>query len=136
MFIVKRLLCVPLFLATLALLAPARADDDGRFIGRSIDLTDRTKLDSNYQIPAPRPAPLPPARPPVAIPVPAAPAMSAETRSGNVRLIKTMPGEAAFGQEFMYQLQVIANENVADVIVRDTVPEGAVYVRKIGRAHV
>jgi hypothetical protein len=46
-----------------------------------------------------------------------------------VRLLKQMPAEVAFGQEFMYQLQVIACENVAEVVVRDAIPDGASYVR-------
>ncbi|NBV21761.1 MAG: DUF11 domain-containing protein [Proteobacteria bacterium] len=104
-----------------------RADDDGRFIGRSIDLVDKTRVDSNYQAPPVRPAPQPAPRPvPLVV---QATQVSAESRGTNVRLVKQMPGEVNFGQEFMYQLQVYANENVADVIVRDTVPEGAVYIR-------
>lgn len=116
------------FLAVIAaIVTPTRADDDGRFIGRSIDLLDKSRLDSNYQAPPLRPAPQPAPRPaPLQV---QATQVSAESRGSNVRLVKQMPGEVAFGQEFMYQLQVYANENVADVIVRDTVPEGAVYIR-------
>ncbi|MFM8469697.1 MAG: hypothetical protein ACKODH_06975 [Limisphaerales bacterium] len=116
---------LPLLFALLASLTCARADDDGRFLGRSIDLTDRTRIEGNFVAPPPRPT-----VPPAPRPAPAtATHVSAESRGGNVRLVKQMPAEVAFGQEFMYQLQVFAHENVADVIVHDTVPEGAVYVR-------
>lgn len=117
-----------LLLALLAVVTPARADDDGRFIGRSIDLTDKSRIEGNYVAPPPRPVAIPPAPRPAPLQVQAT-QVSAEARGCNVRLIKQMPGEVAFGQEFMYQLQVFANENVADVIVKDIVPEGAVYVR-------
>lgn len=103
----------------------ARADDDGVNIGRSIDLVERNKVDFPLiKPPAPAPAPRP-----VAV-------SSAASHSGNVRLLKQMPAELTLGQEFMYQLQVIANENVADVIVRDVVPEGATYVRSEPPAQV
>lgn len=125
--LVNRKTWLPLLFVLLAALTPARADDDGRFIGRAIDLTDKARLDTTTIAPPPRPGPLPQPRPaPLQV---QANQISGETRGGNVRLIKQMPGEVNFGQEFMYQLQVFANENVADVIVRDTVPEGAVYVR-------
>ena len=104
---------------------PARADDDGVNIGRSVDLIERTKVDFPFiKPPAPAPAPRPAA------------VSSAASQSGNVRLLKQMPAELTLGQEFMYQLQVIANENVADVIVRDVVPEGATYVRSEPPAQV
>lgn len=102
----------------------ARGDDDGPFIGRSIDLIDRNKIDYPLIIP-PTPAP----RPVVAT-------ATAASQSGNVRLLKQMPAELTLGQEFQYQLQVIANENVADVVVRDVVPDGATYVRSEPPAQV
>lgn len=123
--LVNRKAWLPLLFAVLTSLTSARADDDGRFLGRSIDLIDRTRIEGNYVAPPPRPVPPPAPRP---APAPAA-HVSTESRGCNVRLVKQMPAEVAFGQEFMYQLQVFAYENVADVIVRDTVPEGAVYVR-------
>jgi|GWRWMinimDraft_5_1066013.scaffolds.fasta_scaffold03339_2 uncharacterized repeat protein (TIGR01451 family) len=104
----------------------ARGDDDGTFIGRSVDLVERNRMDYPL-IKAPAPAPAP--RPVVA-------AASAQSHSGNVRLLKQMPAELTLGQEFAYQLQVIANENVADVVVRDVVPEGATYVRSEPAAEV
>jgi uncharacterized repeat protein (TIGR01451 family) len=97
---------------------PARADDDGLNIGRSVDLIERGRVDFPV-IKPPAPAPMP--RPAVV--------STAGSQSGNVRLLKQMPAELTLGQEFMYQLQVFANENVADVIVRDVVPEGATLVR-------
>ena len=125
--LVNRKVWFPLLLALLTTLTPARADDDGRFIGRSIDLTDKSRIEGSTIAPAPRPGPLPLPRPaPLQV---QATQISGDTRFGNVRLVKQMPGEVNFGQEFMYQLQVFANENVADVIVRDLVPDGAVYVR-------
>ena len=102
----------------------ARGDDDGQFIGRSIDLVERNKIDG-LVIKPPTPAP----RPVVAT-------ASASSQSGNVRLLKQMPAELTLGQEFEYQLRVIANENVADVVVRDVVPEGATYVRSEPPAQV
>lgn len=121
----KKLVWLALTLACgVALLA--RADDDaGINIGRSIDLVDRTKVEHPLITP-PKPAPAPR---PMAV-------VAAQNYSGNVRLLKQMPAELTLGQEFMYQLQVIANENVADVIVRDLVPEGATYVRSEPPAEV
>jgi uncharacterized repeat protein (TIGR01451 family) len=117
----KRLL--PILLA-LPLLAGGSllADDDGVNIGRSIDLLHRDP----FNPPAPRPAPAP--RPPAVT--------SAASQTGNVRLLKQMPAELSLGQEFMAQLRVIAHEDVADVIVRDVVPDGAVYVRSEPAAEV
>ncbi|MBI5800642.1 MAG: DUF11 domain-containing protein [Verrucomicrobia bacterium] len=107
---------------------PVRADDDGINIGRSIDLIERNRI-SYPLIKSPAPAPAPAPRPVVAT-------ASAQSQSGNVRLLKQMPAELTLGQEFAYQLQVIANENVADVVVRDVVPEGATYVRSEPPAEV
>ena len=102
----------------------ARGDDDGTFIGRSVDLVERNRMDYPL-IKAPAP-----------VPRPVVVAASAQSHSGNVRLLKQMPAELTLGQEFAYQLQVIANENVADVVVRDVVPEGATYVRSEPAAEV
>ncbi|KAF0170394.1 MAG: hypothetical protein FD161_4641 [Limisphaerales bacterium] len=120
----KKLVWLALTLACgVALLA--RADDDGVNIGRSIDLIERNKVD------------FPLIKPPAPAPTPRPVTMAtAASHSGNVRLLKQMPAELTLGQEFMYQLQVIANENVADVIVRDVVPEGATYVRSEPPAQV
>lgn len=116
----------------LTCLSVARADTDGRFLGRGINLDRKKVIQAPPQV-APAPAPLlPPAprpAPPEPPPVPPAPAVQHDTHCCKVRLLKQMPAEVAFGQEFMYQLQVIACENVAEVVVRDVIPDGASYVR-------
>ncbi len=118
----------------LTCLSVARADTDGRFLGRGINLDRKKVIQAPPQV-APAPAPLlPPAprpAPPEPLPVPPAPAPAVQhdTHCCKVRLLKQMPAEVAFGQEFMYQLQVIACENVAEVVVRDAIPDGASYVR-------
>lgn len=99
----------------------ARADDDDVNVGQSIDLVRRT--------PATSAAPAPKAQASLN-------SSSTDSRSGNVRLTKQMPAELTLGQEFMYQLRVQAHENVADVIVRDVVPDGATYVRSEPAAEV
>jgi len=98
-----------------------RADDDDVNVGQSIDLVRR--------IPATSTAPAPKAQA-------SQNSSTTDSRSGNVRLTKQMPAELTLGQEFMYQLRVQANENVADVIVRDVVPDGATYVRSEPAAEV
>jgi uncharacterized repeat protein (TIGR01451 family) len=98
-----------------------RADDDDVNVGQSIDLVRR--------IPATSAAPAPKAQASLN-------SSTTDSRSGNVRLTKQMPAELTLGQEFMYQLRVQANENVADVIVRDVVPDGATYVRSEPAAEV
>ena len=101
----------------------ARADDDGnKNVGQSIDLLRLGSGAPPAKAPAPRP--------------PATSSATVGSHSGNVRLTKTMPAELTLGQEFMYQLNVYAHENVADVIVRDVVPDGAVYVRSEPAAEV
>ena len=118
--IMKKIIWLSLALA-FGITLVARGDDDGTFIGRSVDLVERNRMDYPL-IKAPAPAP----RPVVA-------AASAQSHSGNVRLLKQMPAELTLGQEFAYQLQVIANENVADVVVRDVVPEGATSAGTLAR---
>lgn len=98
-----------------------RADDDDVNVGQSIDLVRR--------IPVTSAAPAPKAQASLN-------SSSTDSRSGNVRLTKQMPAELTLGQEFMYQLRVQANENVADVVVHDVVPEGATYVRSEPAAEV
>lgn len=99
----------------------ARADDDDVNVGQSIDLVRRLPVST-------------------AAPAPRAQAThsssTTDSRSGNVRLTKQMPAELTLGQEFMYQLRVQANENVADVVVNDVMPEGATYVRSEPAAEV
>ena len=113
----------------LLIAASGRADDDGGInIGRSVDLL---RLDSvSYPAGKPAPAPAAVARPQTSL------GSTVGSQSGNVRMTKQMPAELTLGQEFMYQLNVQANENVGDVIVRDVVPDGAVYVRSEPAAEV
>ncbi len=86
--------------------------------------------------PAPTPAPAPkPATKPAPAPTPApapAPVLKtgcSESTGGLIRLAKTMPPEASLGGEFMAELTITANGCAANVVVRDTVPAGASYVR-------
>jgi len=119
-------------------LSAAQADTDGRFLGRGINLDRRKVIQAPPQV-VPAPAPmLPPApRPLPPEPLPQAPAAPVhDAHCCKARLLKQMPAEVAFGQEFMYQLQVIACENVAEVIVRDLIPEGASYVRSEPAAQI
>jgi uncharacterized repeat protein (TIGR01451 family) len=48
---------------------------------------------------------------------------------GLVRMTKSMPAEAALGGEFMAELKLTAAACAGNVVVRDTVPDGASYVR-------
>jgi len=48
---------------------------------------------------------------------------------GLVRMTKTMPPEVTMGKEFMAEMQLAAQACVAYVVVRDTVPPNASYVR-------
>jgi uncharacterized repeat protein (TIGR01451 family) len=75
----------------------------------------------------PAPAPAPAAKP---APAPAAVKTScSEATGGLIRLAKTMPAEASLGGEFMAELTIAASGCAANVVVRDTVPAGASYVR-------
>lgn len=46
-----------------------------------------------------------------------------------IRLSKTAPAEASLGSEFMTELTLTAQGCAANVVVRDTVPAGATYIR-------
>jgi uncharacterized repeat protein (TIGR01451 family) len=72
--------------------------------------------------PAPAPAPEP-------APAPAAKATCSDPTRGLIKMSKTMPAEAALGSEFMAELQLTAQGCAANVVVRDTVPANASYVR-------
>lgn len=48
---------------------------------------------------------------------------------GSVRISKNMPSQATLGSEFMAELIVKAEGNAENVVVRDTLPEGLVYLR-------
>lgn len=144
----KHIALLSLCLLALNPLAPLRADTDGRFLGRPITMDGKARPLAAPQV-APRPQAAPEPRSQVEavpLPVPSAlplvpasplPAAAVEARSCcNMRLLKQMPAEVSYGQEFMYQLQAFATENVADIVVRDIVPEGAVYVRSEPPARV
>jgi uncharacterized repeat protein (TIGR01451 family) len=86
--------------------------------------------------PAPKPAPAAkPAYAPAPSPAPApAPASSAKTTCsdptwGLIRMTKTMPAEVTLGAEFTAELKVSAAACAGNVVVRDTVPANATYVR-------
>ncbi len=75
--------------------------------------------------PAPKPAP-----PPAPAPAPPPPKTGCSDPTwGLIRMTKTMPPEATLGQEFMAQLNLTAQACAAIVVVRDTVPDNASYVR-------
>ncbi len=71
--------------------------------------------------PAPAPAPPPPPPPPKAT--------CSDPTGGLIKLGKTMPAEATLGREFMAELNLTAQACAANVVVRDTVPANASYVR-------
>lgn len=70
--------------------------------------------------PAPKPAPAPQA---------AAKTGCADATWGLIKLSKTMPAEATLGGEFVSELTIAAQGCAANVVVRDSVPAGASYVR-------
>ncbi|HQL80413.1 MAG TPA: hypothetical protein PLU91_19605, partial [Verrucomicrobiota bacterium] len=72
--------------------------------------------------PAPKPAPAP-------APAPAPKTTCSDPTGGLVKMTKTMPPEASLGREFMAELNLTAQACVGNVIVRDTVPAKASYVR-------
>ncbi len=134
----KHIALLSLGLVALTALAPLRADTDGRFLGRAISMDGKARPETLplTQLPPARTQSLPEPRLQV-LATPPLPSTSVEARSCcNMRLLKQMPAEVSYGQEFMYQLQAVATENVADIVVRDRVPEGAVYVRSEPPARV
>ena len=74
--------------------------------------------------PAPAPAPAPAAAPASTVKT-----GCSESTGGLIRLSKTMPAEASLGAEFVSELTITAQGCAANVIVRDTLPAGATYVR-------
>jgi len=52
-----------------------------------------------------------------------------ESTSGLVRLVETLPAETSLGSEFMAELTLYAVSCAANVVLRDTIPAGASYVR-------
>ena len=97
---------------------------------------------SNYSEPTPVVAPAPAAKPVTAVSPAAKPTTTpaastgtgsktacTESTSGLIRLSKTMPVEASLGTEFVTELTITAQGCAANVVVRDTLPAGASYVR-------
>jgi len=72
------------------------------------------------------PAPAPAAEP---APAPMAKTTCADPTGGLIRMNKTMPAEVSLGSEFMAELRLTAQACAANVVVRDTVPANASYVR-------
>ena len=62
-------------------------------------------------------------------PAPAPKTTCSDPTWGLIKMNKTMPPEAALGGEFMAELQLTAQACAANVVVRDTVPANASYVR-------
>jgi uncharacterized repeat protein (TIGR01451 family) len=80
--------------------------------------------------PAPTPGTPPTAQPaPVSGSNPTSVKSGGETSNGLVRLAKTMPPEVSLGSEFLSEWSLTAQASAANIVVRDTVPAGATYVR-------
>lgn len=56
-------------------------------------------------------------------------AVFAETTVGALRINKTLPPEVAAGDEFSGEVSITALSPVTNVVVRDTIPGGATYLR-------
>jgi uncharacterized repeat protein (TIGR01451 family) len=92
---------------------------------------------SSTRVPAPAPAPKPaPVAKPVeykpapVIPVAAPPRVGcSDIRTGLIHMSKKMPAEATLGETFMAELDVVAAECAANVVITDMLPSGASYVR-------
>ena len=81
-----------------------------------------------------KPAPAPVA--PAITHAPAAKISCSDPTWGLIRMTKTMPEEAALGTNFMTELHLTAQACAANVVVRDTVPANASYVRSEPAASV
>jgi uncharacterized repeat protein (TIGR01451 family) len=80
--------------------------------------------------PAPAAAPAKPAAPaPAPVAAPAAKTSCSESTGGLIRLGKTMPAEASLGSEFTAELSISAANCAANVVVKDTLPAGASFVK-------
>ena len=87
---------------------------------------------NNYSEPVAKPAAAPVTAPaPRPAPAPAAALRTgcSESTGGLIRLAKTMPAEASLGAEFTAELSITAQGCAANVVVRDTIPAGASFVR-------
>ena len=74
--------------------------------------------------------------PPAPAPAPAPQTGCTAPTAGLVKLTKVMPAEASLGSEFTAELHLTAADCVANVVVEDTVPAGATYVRSDPAANV
>jgi uncharacterized repeat protein (TIGR01451 family) len=54
---------------------------------------------------------------------------SAEATWGSIRLSQALPAEATLGSEFIAELTITAQGRTTNVVVRDSIPTGASYVR-------
>lgn len=69
-----------------------------------------------------------PATPPPAAPAQPTGRSCAEVSTELLHMTKTMPREVSLGETFTYVLKVTARDCLADVVVTDTIPDGAEYV--------
>jgi uncharacterized repeat protein (TIGR01451 family) len=77
-----------------------------------------------------KPTPLPkPAPAPAPAPTRTVSAACSEAIGGMVPTSITMPREASFGDNFTYEINVSAAQCVSHVVVTDSIPEGAKFVR-------
>jgi uncharacterized repeat protein (TIGR01451 family) len=102
----------------------------GNYTGNSPFMKSMAKpMHKPAPAPAAKPAPAPVAKPaPAPAPAPKTEYTSASTDCGFVRLQKTAPSVAAIGENITYTLTAVAQCDVADVVITDTLPAGASYV--------
>jgi len=95
----------------------------GIYTGRSPFMRSAAK-------PAPAPVPAPPPAPaPAPAPAPPPKTTCSDPTWGLIKMSKTMPPEVSLGGEFMAELHLTAQACAANVVVHDTVPANASYVR-------
>ena len=101
----------------------------GRMVKSSPTATPKAVVAASA--PATKPAPKPAAAPAATASSSTSSAKTtcSETTGGLIRLAKTMPAEASLGAEFVSELTITAQGCAANVVVRDTLPSGASYVR-------
>jgi uncharacterized repeat protein (TIGR01451 family) len=107
---------------------PGRAPYMGRMAAPTPQVAPATK-------PAPTASSAPKTQPTPAATAQAKPDCS-EATWGLIRLSKMMPAEATLGSEFLTELNIAAQSCAANVIVRETIPPGASYVRSEPAASV
>ena len=90
------------------------------------DYTGRSPYMKQAKAAAPAPVVAPP---PASAPAPAAKVGCSDATWGLVRMTKTMPAEASLGAEFVAQINLTAAACAGNVVVRDTYPAGASYVK-------